>query len=78
VQSPPAEVLGALLAGCKAYLGCDSGVSHLAALYGAPTLALMGPASRPALWKPVGRRAGWIPWERAKEGAARLRELAGR
>lgn len=78
VEAPPTGVLGALLAQSSAYLGCDSGVSHLAALGGTPALVLTGPASMPALWGPIGRRAGWIPWGRAEQGAARLRELAGR
>ncbi|MBI3128278.1 MAG: hypothetical protein HYZ11_11785 [Candidatus Tectomicrobia bacterium] len=78
LKAPPAEALGALLAEPRAYLGCDSGVSHLAALCGAPALILMGPASAPALWAPLGPRADWLPWEEADRGAARLRELMGR
>lgn len=77
VLAPPAEVLGALLGDAGAYLGCDSGVSHLAALSGAPALVLMGPASSPGRWGPVGPRADWLSWEEAERGAARLRELAG-
>jgi ADP-heptose:LPS heptosyltransferase len=38
---------------CAAYLGNDSGVSHLAGLAGTPTLALFGPTD-PAIWAPVG------------------------
>jgi ADP-heptose:LPS heptosyltransferase len=49
------EELAALLARCVAYVGNDSGVTHLAALTGCPTLALFGP-SDPAVWSPVGRR----------------------
>lgn len=78
VEAPAAEVLAALLAGAAAYLGCDSGVSHLAALCGAPALVLTGPASSPKVWGPIGARADWLPWEAAERGAARLRELAGR
>lgn len=50
--------VGALLAAlrrCVAYAGNDSGVSHLAALGGVPTLALFGPTN-PAIWSPLGRR----------------------
>jgi ADP-heptose:LPS heptosyltransferase len=47
--------LGALLGRVAAYVGNDSGVTHLAALYGAPTLALFGP-SNPIHWAPLGRR----------------------
>jgi heptosyltransferase-3 len=54
--------LAALLArasgdGRKAlYVGNDSGVSHLSALLGVPTLALFGPTD-PAIWAPRGPRA---------------------
>jgi heptosyltransferase III len=37
----------------RCYLGNDSGITHLAALLGLPTLALFG-ASDPAVWHPVG------------------------
>ena len=49
-----ARVLGALLAQAGLYVGNDSGVSHLAAAFGAPILALFGPTD-PAVWSPVGR-----------------------
>ncbi len=38
---------------CSAYLGNDSGITHLAAMLGVPTLALFGP-SNPNVWRPVG------------------------
>ena len=38
---------------CKAYLGNDSGITHLAAMLGIPTVALFGP-SNPNVWRPVG------------------------
>ena len=50
----PVRVLGAALSRASLYLGNDSGVSHLAAAAGAPTLALFGPTD-PRLWSPVGR-----------------------
>jgi len=37
----------------RCYLGNDSGITHLAAMLGLPTIALFGP-SDPALWHPVG------------------------
>jgi ADP-heptose:LPS heptosyltransferase len=49
----PVRVLGAVLARAGLYVGNDSGVSHLAAAFGAPTLALFGPTD-PAQWAPVG------------------------
>lgn len=45
--------LAALLRRCAGFAGNDSGVSHLAALAGVPTLALFGP-SDPARWAPLG------------------------
>ncbi|GAC1361396.1 MAG: hypothetical protein NVS2B12_03080 [Ktedonobacteraceae bacterium] len=38
---------------CRAYIGNDSGITHLAALLGLPTLALFGP-SNPDTWRPPG------------------------
>jgi heptosyltransferase-3 len=51
----PARVLGAVLARAGIVVGNDSGVTHLAAAFGAPTLALFGPTD-PAQWAPVGPR----------------------
>lgn len=50
------STLAALLARCVGYVGCDSGVSHLAGLVGAPTVAVFGP-SDPTRWAPLGPRA---------------------
>jgi hypothetical protein len=49
----PPRVLGAILSRAGVFIGNDSGVSHLAAAFGAPTLALFGPTD-PAVWSPVG------------------------
>jgi heptosyltransferase III len=49
------RLLGALLAEADLYVGNDSGVTHLAAAWGAPTLALFGPTD-PNVWSPVGAR----------------------
>jgi ADP-heptose:LPS heptosyltransferase len=38
---------------CKCYLGNDSGITHLAAMLGIPTIALFGPTD-PAIWQPPG------------------------
>jgi heptosyltransferase-2 len=51
----PPRVLGAVLARAGLYVGNDSGVSHLAAAWGAPVLALFGPTD-PAQWAPIGPR----------------------
>ena len=79
-QGLPVATLAALLARCAGYLGCDSGVSHLAALVGAPTLAVFGP-SDPARWAPVGLRAQALPppagsdWPEASVAWSALRAL---
>jgi len=49
----PLRLLGATLSRAGLFLGNDSGVAHLAAASGAPTLTLFGPTD-PALWAPVG------------------------
>jgi heptosyltransferase-2 len=48
-------VLLGVLRRAAAYLGNDSGVSHLAGLADIPTLALFGPTD-PAVWAPLGPR----------------------
>ncbi|MGC9195954.1 MAG: glycosyltransferase family 9 protein [Syntrophobacteraceae bacterium] len=48
--------LSALLCLCALYIGSDSGVSHLAAAVGVPTLAIFGPTD-PCIWAPGGKRA---------------------
>ena len=47
--------VAALLARAPRFVGNDSGISHLAARLGAPTLALFGP-SDPHAWRPRGDR----------------------
>jgi hypothetical protein len=49
----PLALLAGLLAAARAYVGNDSGVSHLAAAVGAPTLALFGP-TRAEHFAPLG------------------------
>jgi ADP-heptose:LPS heptosyltransferase len=49
----PLLVVAALLRQARAYLGNDSGLSHLAGLLGVSTLALFGPTD-PVVWKPLG------------------------
>jgi len=63
-RSLPPRVLGALLSGARAFIGNDSGVSHLAAAWGAPTVALFGPTD-PAIWSPVGPRVAVV---RSRDG----------
>lgn len=56
--------LGALLVLCDAYLGNDSGVSHLAGAVGARGAVIFGP-SDPQCWRPLSSRLRVIqpePW----------------
>ncbi|MDD5199325.1 MAG: glycosyltransferase family 9 protein [Terrimicrobiaceae bacterium] len=48
----PLPALGAVLAGCRMFIGHDSGISHLAAAAGAPCVLLFGPTD-PAVWAPA-------------------------
>jgi heptosyltransferase-3 len=40
---------------CRAFVGNDSGITHLAAYLGCPVVALFGPTD-PRMWGPIGRR----------------------
>jgi ADP-heptose:LPS heptosyltransferase len=66
--SPPLGVLAGLSAGAGACVGNDSGPTHLAAVVGAPTVALFGPTGREH-FAPRGRRVRVV-------GARPLTELA--
>jgi len=66
---PPLEDLLQRLAGARAFLGHDSGVSHLAACAGAPSLLLFGPTD-PAIWKPPAENV------RALQAAGGLQSLS--
>lgn len=59
VRDLPLRILGALLARAGFYVGNDSGISHLAAAYGAPSLVLFGPTD-PAVWSPLGPRVAFV------------------
>jgi len=45
--------LGQALNGCAVFVGHDTGVTHLAAAVGTPTVALFGPTN-PKIWAPLG------------------------
>lgn len=53
VFSPTLEDLALILSRCLVFVGCDSGITHLAAITGIPTLALFGPTD-PGRWGPIG------------------------
>lgn len=65
----PLRVLAALLARAGAYVGNDSGITHLAAASGTPTIALFG-ATDPRLWAPVGPRVEVVTSDGTMEGIA--------
>ncbi len=54
-QSLPLPELGSLLQRCIAFVGHDSGISHLAAAVGLPGLLLWG-GSREEIWRPPSER----------------------
>jgi ADP-heptose:LPS heptosyltransferase len=54
--------LAALLSEADLYLGNDSGITHLAAACGAPTIALFGPTD-PKVWGPQGPQVSIIRWQ---------------
>lgn len=56
VQGATIGELVALFRRCVGYVGCDSGISHLAALCGTPTVAVFGPTD-PRRWAPLGPHA---------------------
>jgi len=60
--------LASLLSRAGLYVGNDSGVTHLAAALGIPTLALFGP-TQPSTWGPLGERARTLrsPSERMED-----------
>ncbi len=62
VQEPSLLTLAAILSRACVFVGNDSGVSHLAAATGTPTLALFGPTD-PAIWAPRGPLARVLGFE---------------
>lgn len=71
--------LAAALAAARLYIGNDSGVTHLAAAVGCPTVALFGPTD-PAVWAPLGAHVsvlietkGWPTVAAALEAAMAIR-----
>ena len=55
LDQPSLETLAASLARCRLFIGNDSGVSHLAAAVGAPTVSIFGPTNA-KVWRPDGLR----------------------
>jgi ADP-heptose:LPS heptosyltransferase len=59
LRSLPLRTLGAVLTRALLYVGNDSGVSHLAAAYGASCLVAFGPTD-PIVWAPLGPRVATL------------------
>jgi ADP-heptose:LPS heptosyltransferase len=52
-ESLPLDLLAALILQCGLFVGNDSGIAHLAAALGVPSVVLFGPTS-PRHWAPLG------------------------
>jgi heptosyltransferase III len=63
------SLLDAISSGC-AYLGNDSGPTHLAAMIGKPTVAMFGPTSDAVAWKPMGPRVCVMPFDASASDVA--------
>jgi heptosyltransferase III len=79
-QSLPLAELACRLAGCRAFIGHDSGISHLAAAVDLPCLVLWGDTAE-GIWRPpsekviVLRHPGGLARLRVTEVVERLRSL---
>jgi heptosyltransferase-3 len=58
-QNLPLSQVAALLEQCAVFIGHDSGISHLAASVGTPSLLLFGPTD-PEIWAPANERVKTI------------------
>ncbi len=73
IQDLDLPVLAALLQSASLYVGCDSGISHLAAAVGTPTVVVFGPTD-PKVWAPrpaeiVHSDDGWPSADRVFQAA---------
>lgn len=73
--------LAAVIERCAVFVGNDSGITHLAAAVGTPTVALFGPAST-AVWEPRGPRVRVVAFgtddeQRAREAVGELLKSLG-
>jgi ADP-heptose:LPS heptosyltransferase len=60
------QVVARILSQSTAYLGNDSGISHLAAAAGAPTVSLFGPTD-PRTWAPQGQTVRVLGFDSSAE-----------
>lgn len=71
----PLYALAQALAGARLYVGNDSGITHLAAAVGCPTIAIFGPTD-PEVWAPRGThvRVAFDPkWPTVREVMRQVR-----
>ncbi len=61
LQHVPTTFLYCLLRESRAYVGNDSGISHLAAASGCESMVLFGP-TRPEEWAPAGKNVRVLEW----------------
>jgi len=76
-MNQPLEELSRSLADCDAFIGHDSGISHLAAALGVPAVILWGPTNL-NVWRPVGKHVTIIESDNGLPGISPrqvLREL---
>ncbi len=81
VESVSLEVLATRIASARAFCGNDSGLTHLAAALGTPTIAVFG-ATDPRIWGPTGRHVlsigqsgGWPSVSEVRGAANAMRSL---
>jgi ADP-heptose:LPS heptosyltransferase len=60
-------LLAGILKHCDAYLGNDSGISHLAGACGIPLLVLFGPTD-PTIWRPLSNLTWVLSFQEATVG----------
>jgi ADP-heptose:LPS heptosyltransferase len=51
--------LASVIEGCRLFIGNDSGITHLAAALGVPTVAIFGPTD-PKRWAPRGKHVAVV------------------
>ena len=73
---PPLRLLAAVLHEAVAYLGNDSGPSHVAAAVGARAVVLFG-ATDPRIWAPRGKSVKIVEGERNLDMEDRLESISG-
>ena len=75
----PLVELAPRLARSRLFIGNDSGITHLAAVSGCPTVAIFGPTD-PAVWRPMGPQVTVLqgkPWPPCKAVLQAARQLHG-